>query len=97
MSDERKPIETWRESRPGLWSTPTSGPANRGTLVVNTTTGACAFYFNLEGDADAMRIAAEDVVARPDGSKDSTHPAAALRRLLAAEDRGRKLREGKPR
>ncbi len=99
MSNERKPIATWRESRPGLWSTSTSGPPHGGTLVVNATTGACALYFTLEtGDAEAMKMAAEHVVARPDGSKGSTHPAASLRRLLALDDKLRKLPpRGQPR
>lgn len=97
---ERKPVLPWREGgRHGLWSTVTSGPTGGGTLVVNATTGACAFYFTLEtGDADAMKIAAEHVVARPDGSKGSTHPAASLRRLLALDDKLRKLPpRGQPR
>lgn len=88
---KRTPNEIWRV-RGALWSAYTG---EGGTLVVNESTGAAAFYFTLPtGNVDAMRIAAEDIVAGahlkiPDG-----HPAKKLHNVLVANE---KVRAWKPR
>lgn len=86
---ERRPIETWSEGRPGLWSTPTGRTGNSGTLVYNAQTGAAAFYFTLPtGDPDAAKMAAEDVVI---GAKNG--PASSLRVVVEADAKLRRLRK----
>lgn len=95
MSDatatRRTPNGIWR-SRGAVWSAYTG---EGGTLVVNETTGAAAFYFTLPlGDTDAMRIAAEDVVAGAHLKLPDGHPAKLLHNTLAADE---KRRTWKPR